>query len=1618
MTEPIAGSPNEDATSAHPYEVASHKLIYAFSRQDTPKLDGKLKVGDASIAAKHPPVYTKEELDAAAEKRILSYTGTANVNTELRYTEIALKNTDSDEPEGFRDYDVHRVLLNSNYSRYIDDNPKLTGREWFNDISPENVADAVFAVKNDQDFISTESSSATIKLYPHQESAVEQTLKVLSKGTPESPKKMLWNAKMRFGKTLAAYSFIREASDVKRVLVITHRPDVNSSWFEDFQKFGLHREGWRYGSKRNGNSFEELVSIDSFGIVSPISEGLVWFASMQDLRLSGFGNETFDKNNMLFSMDWDLVITDEAHEGTTTELASAVFTSLKSRYFLDLSGTPYNILAAGDWDITGAERYIYDGVYSWSYMDEQKAKREWPSTNFDEPNPYDVFPEIEFRTYDVDGILGGSISQAHPDFRVSEFLRTDGKGRFIYEQSVLDLMRKLQGDRLYNSIAPDSFPYHNNYDWMFRNTLWILPSVDAVTAMQKLLARSDSGFGGFKVVNATGLGNADASGTSALERVREAVKGEAPSITLSFRMLTTGISVPEWTAVFMMNSATSAMAYMQTAFRAATPYVFPNGSQKSKAYIFDFNVDRSLSAIVEAAKASVPSSSTTSPLEYDRAVREAVDSFLEYAPVLSMSEAHFVAPNSSRILEKINDAYLNEAVEQGFGSPRMLHAPSLKNFDISVVDVLTKLREIQGTAAKKSGELVVSEISPELREKFQERQKELQEKAAAGEPPLSEDESRELKETESTLEKDKKTESKNRKNAISILTGILCRLPMLVLAANTDSEIEPGNFNGLIDEESWREFMPANLIRIKPEGVGSLEERKEQALGDEGSELYWDDIVTFFDPVIFTGACERIRRLARESDDRAPAERAIRMASMFSFFKNPDKETVLTPWRVVNLQYASTVGGLCSVDLERSTSKDTYLFVENIETGELESMIGRAALAAADSGTHRLSGVWLDPGKLSPELKAKADTIVADSADQETTEGSLSLEVAGSTVPATRAELRAQNSSSRRAIDLWAKDELSIYDINSKTALYPLFAALSRFYIRSLELEGRELPRHGDMLVESSLPLESQQEIWREVIEENIFLNCRVDYSVSIAQRVLMGYDSSLKINATVIDVLQLKSTLKWWNAGAGFKTKAGKKLPARLMPEWWKKIADVYTVIGTVLRLATPRFVRYYSPTIIQDRLTVAGYTEEGFQKLLETVLLSRSQGGEQSMGKKSDERSAERLNAVREILEIVDAAKDLPRFDLTAGNPPYQRETAVKETLGQKTVTNVFHEFQLTASELSVATSLVYPAGRWIQRSGKGLDEFGKNQLNSRSLQEVHVWTESSELFSEVGIPDGVSVVFTDSSTDNQGSWSLSHSRGSDTESGPQVTPGEGIIGMSPTENSIVSKASDFGAGFLSDGVTAQKLFGLESNFVEANADSVLPYIEGAEAPTGDYIRILANDRAGKAGRVAWHWIKREDLPAGHSILPKWKLAISSFNTTGFNGRRPYLEVLRPDEAHGRSRLTIATFDSLDEALNAARYLNTSLMRYLASTSGDLLKSYGKNVPLLDSYSSDGPRGELFRMTEEDLDVAVFELFQIDEDERKLVRAKVLRATKLYSDLTEVAIPIQIERARKKVA
>lgn len=181
------------------------KLIYIFEiRSETHK--GLLKIGDATIETDEsidnlPP--NSRALNQAAIKRIKEYTNTAGISFNLLHTELAVRTIKDKDGlpsiKAFRDHHVHRVLENSGIPKKKFKNS--TSQEWF-DIDLPTALKAIEAVKKGQYNLSaavSDSSYTPIIFRPEQEDAISRTLKQFKTGN-----RMLWNAKMRFGKTLSA----------------------------------------------------------------------------------------------------------------------------------------------------------------------------------------------------------------------------------------------------------------------------------------------------------------------------------------------------------------------------------------------------------------------------------------------------------------------------------------------------------------------------------------------------------------------------------------------------------------------------------------------------------------------------------------------------------------------------------------------------------------------------------------------------------------------------------------------------------------------------------------------------------------------------------------------------------------------------------------------------------------------------------------------------------------------------------------------------------------------------------------------------------------------------------------------------------------------------------------------------------------------------------------------------------------------------------------------------------------------------------------------------------------------------------------------------------------------
>ena len=477
----------------------------------------------------------------------------------------------------FTDRDVHRMLRLNGVK-----NPE---GEWFR-CTVAQVKAAIIAVRTGQ--LNEENRSLDFKMRPEQKAAVEKTAAYFAswrreKGNRNKPPHFLWNAKMRFGKTFAAYQLAKKIG-WRKVLVLTFKPAVQSAWEEDL-KCHVDFKGWQFISP-GGLSYEAADKKRPF----------VCFGSFQDYlgrNPSTGGIKT--KNEWVHSTQWDCVVLDEYHYGAWRENAKELFEAedkkevefgegegievfdeeimpITTDGYLYLSGTPFRAITSGE--------FIEEQIYNWTYSDEQRAKRDWKGPG----NPYAALPRMVLLTYQLpDAIREIAMQGEFNEFDLNVFFSAEGVGalaQFKYEDEVqkwLDLIRgafmPTSVDNLKLGAQKPPMPFSDaRLLNVLSHTFWFLPSVAACHAMRNLLAKKQNRFyHDYKVIVAAG--SAAGIGVAALPPVLEAMDEPltTKSITLSCGKLTTGVTVKPWTGILMLRNSSSPETYFQAAFRDPQP---------------------------------------------------------------------------------------------------------------------------------------------------------------------------------------------------------------------------------------------------------------------------------------------------------------------------------------------------------------------------------------------------------------------------------------------------------------------------------------------------------------------------------------------------------------------------------------------------------------------------------------------------------------------------------------------------------------------------------------------------------------------------------------------------------------------------------------------------------------------------------------------------------------------------------------------------------------------------------------------------------------------------------------------------------------------------------------
>lgn len=626
--------------------------IYAYALGGVASHDGYIKIG-----------YT----DRDVETRVKEQLHTSGIAYKILLKESAMRSDGS----CFRDTDVHTVLRRKGFRQL---NEGVDKNEWFA-CSVNDVLSAILELRDG--VILEENRTLNFKMRPEQTVAVQNTMAYFDSAKRDEPNKspkFLWNAKMRFGKTFAAYQLARKMN-LKRILVLTFKPAVESAWRDDLVShvdFG----GWQFVSNKDAHN--NNVNIDIQFSLCDKSRPIVVFGSFQDLLGTNENGGIKAKNEFIHTELWDLVIFDEYHFGAWRENAKKLFEDpddeenadfdieqykrteadnaynetflpISTSYYLFLSGTPFRAINSGE--------FIEDQIYNWTYSDEQRAKENWIGSN----NPYLSLPRMVMLTYRIpESIRQIALQGEYDEFDLNVFFSAKGKGveaKFVYENEVQKWLDLIRGSYLPSSVddlklGQDKRPPMPYSDTRLLNvlshTLWFLPNVASCQAMANLLAQKQNAFYHDYKINVC-AGASAGIGLDALHPILSSMGNplETKTITLSCGKLTTGVTIRPWTGILMLRNLKSPETYFQAAFRVQSPWEITDNNCnrriiKQECYIFDFALDRALRQISDySCRLNVDESNP----------EKKVAEFISFLPVLAYDGSTMKQINAQDVLD-------------------------------------------------------------------------------------------------------------------------------------------------------------------------------------------------------------------------------------------------------------------------------------------------------------------------------------------------------------------------------------------------------------------------------------------------------------------------------------------------------------------------------------------------------------------------------------------------------------------------------------------------------------------------------------------------------------------------------------------------------------------------------------------------------------------------------------------------------------------------------------------------------------------------------------------------------------------------------------------------------
>lgn len=660
-------------------------MVYAYTTPEIARHDGWTKIG-----------YTEAQ---SVEERIKQQSHTTDTLCKLEWKGSATY--DDGSGETFTDHDFHGYLSRLKIERLAYNKKDRT--EFFH-VNPDTAHRHYYDFRQNRGILTAKGTAIPYTLRKEQAQAVQMALDY---NNAHENGEVLWNAKPRFGKTLSVYDFCKRVK-ATNVLILTNRPAIADSWYNDYVKFVGAESGMLFVSNCDAVKNEKycLSREEYIKIVAQAKEdeelGCIEFVSLQDLKGSLYFGGTFDKLKEIsgdkdekgkrIGTYWDVLVLDEAHEGVETEKSDIALDHIARKFTINLSGTPFKMLAN--------EKFPAEAIFNWTYADEQARKREQEYVDMGDESPYAFLPRLNMFTYQMSEVVGETVERGidiDEDtysyfFDLNEFFKTNGSGKFEHDSDVDRFLDAMVTQTKYPFSTPELRD-------QLKHTFWLLDRIDSAKALKEKLQKHEV-FNEYAVILAAGSGDDERENKSALADVKAAIQRYDKTITLSVGQLTTGVTIPEWTAVMMLCNCKSPALYMQAAFRAQNPCLFntKNGSyRKENAYVFDFDPARTLDIFEKFANNLSPDTAGDKGDSDTR--KQHVRELLNFFPVLGEDDnGEMIELDAEKVLSIPRHIHAREVVKSGFMSNFLFqNINNIFGAPKAVLDVLNKLDKVKKT---------------------------------------------------------------------------------------------------------------------------------------------------------------------------------------------------------------------------------------------------------------------------------------------------------------------------------------------------------------------------------------------------------------------------------------------------------------------------------------------------------------------------------------------------------------------------------------------------------------------------------------------------------------------------------------------------------------------------------------------------------------------------------------------------------------------------------------------------------------------------------------------------------------------------------------------------------